>query len=129
MKLFCISFLLLTVLFSLSSCFNLCANKTDYSIQSPDGNFIVHVYERDCGATTDFSTQISILKSNKKLKNENGNIFIATGGKASLSTPGTISTEIIWENDNSIIIRYDGKAEVFKSVKSLNGIKIQYETF
>lgn len=35
------------------------------------------LFTRDCGATTSFSTQISLLEDGEPLANEEGNIFIA----------------------------------------------------
>ncbi len=118
----------MTVLFSLSSCFNLCENKIDYTVHSKDGNYIAYVFERDCGATTGFTTQISVLESHKRLKNKDGNLFIADDDEANVSDIGTIATEVIWKDNNHIIVRYDSKAKVFKKIESLQGIKIQYET-
>ncbi len=129
MKSLCQSFLFLAVLFNLSGCSDLCENTIDYTVYSKDGNHIAYVFERNCGATTGFSTQISVLNSQKKLKNNDGNLFIADNGVANVSDIGTIATEVIWKDNNHIIVRYDGKAKVFKKVKNLQGIKIQYETF
>jgi hypothetical protein len=35
------------------------------------------VFERACGATTGFSTQVSLLHAGQSLRNEPGNLFVA----------------------------------------------------
>jgi hypothetical protein len=60
---------------------DLCGNQVTQEVSSPSGNYRAIVFEFDCGATTGFSTQVSILPANKKLKNETGNIFAAEGDR------------------------------------------------
>jgi hypothetical protein len=55
----------------------MCANDLLTEIPSPDGALKAVVFQRDCGATTSFSTQISILWTNRPLPNETGNLFVA----------------------------------------------------
>ena len=54
-----------------------CGNDLVREVRSPSGKMKAVVFERDCGATTGFSTQVSLLLSNKSLPNESGNLFIA----------------------------------------------------
>jgi hypothetical protein len=63
------------------ACLNLagdCGNDLVKEVRSPDGQMNAVVFQRDCGATTGFSTQVSLLSSNKSLPNESGNLFVAT---------------------------------------------------
>ena len=46
---------------------------------SPDGKHVVTVFERDVGATADFSTIITIRRTSKKFDPEQGRIFVASG--------------------------------------------------
>lgn len=39
----------------------MCANRVAVEAKSPDNRYKAVIFERDCGATTDFSTQVSIL--------------------------------------------------------------------
>src|SRR5579871_3272982 len=56
---------------------DLCGNDVIARYPSPDGRLELIVFERDCGATTRFSTQASILDRGGKLANEAGNLFQA----------------------------------------------------
>ena len=57
----------------------MCANTVITSSTSPNEKLKVVLFERSCGATTGFSSQISLLESGEDLSNEPGNIYIAEG--------------------------------------------------
>jgi len=74
----------LVLLFGLlcAGCFSLlgrCANSINAESISPDGMHIAVVYERDCGATTDFSTIVNIRSRTEKFDSEKGVLFIVKG--------------------------------------------------
>jgi hypothetical protein len=52
-----------------------CGNEVYSQVLSPDGKHKAIVFQRDCGATIGFSTQISIVGSSDEFKNESGNIY------------------------------------------------------
>ena len=56
-----------------------CAETTKAQTVSPDGKYVATVYERDCGATTDFSTIVNVRLSNAKFSEKEGDIFIVRG--------------------------------------------------
>lgn len=58
---------------------DMCGNKIYFEALSPDKEHKVVVFHRDCGATTGFSTQISIVGVKDDLKDKSGNIFIING--------------------------------------------------
>lgn len=58
---------------------NLCANKIEQSVYSPNERYKIVVFVRDCGATTDFSKQVSVIPAHDELNNESGNFLIFRG--------------------------------------------------
>jgi hypothetical protein len=46
---------------------------------APNGTLKAVTFRRDCGATTKYSVQVSILPAKKPLPNEGGNVFVASG--------------------------------------------------
>ena len=56
---------------------SMCGNEVVAQYPSPNGLERLVVFQRDCGATTGFSTQASILPIGKGLKDDSGNVFIA----------------------------------------------------
>jgi hypothetical protein len=55
-----------------------CVNTIQGRLASPDGRHQLVVFERDCGATTDYSTQVSVLGAGEALPDEPGNVYIYT---------------------------------------------------
>jgi len=58
---------------------NPCGNDPINAVSSPGGNKVAIAFIRDCGATTGFSTQVSIVKAPGLLPNEAGNVLIVDG--------------------------------------------------
>jgi len=106
-----------------------CVNSIAEEVFSPDKKFKVVVFERNCGATTDFSTQISILDSEEDLGNENGSIFIGDSdhGRVVLSEKNVINTNIIWKDSKTILIQVDPLARIFENKTNYRGFKILYK--
>jgi hypothetical protein len=94
--------------FFLSSLFNgMCGNEIFQEVYSPDNEYKAIVFQRDCGATTGFSTQISILKASAKLPDKPGNIFTMDGH------PDWTEVKINWETNRLVSISYSEDYEVF----------------
>jgi hypothetical protein len=129
-------FLLITLALAAGTvaCLNLaagCGNDLVNEVRSPGGKIKAVVFQRDCGATTGFSTQVSLLSSNKSLPNESGNLFVATTdhGNAPAAAWGGPIVEISWTDDANLLLRHDKRAGLSKREESLGGVKIRYETF
>ena len=103
----------------------MCGNQVHNEYFSPDGSLKVIVFERDCGATTGFSTQISVTKSDDLLPNESGNVFIIAGH------PLTAAPEVSWKNNSTLVILHRLNDLVFKAERSwgwFNAVTIEYQS-
>ena len=96
----------------------LCENTVIQSRISPDGKRKIVLFERNCGATTGFTSQISILTANRSLGSNTGNIFIADGYPEGYT--------MIWESDTSVVIG-GTKGRPYKSVSLFDGVQVRYE--
>lgn len=101
-----------------------CGHTIYAELASPDNRYKAIVFERNCGATTDFSTQISILPMTETLPNESGNIFVIAGH------PDVHRVKLKWLSNTEISIRrkdigFAVKPE--KSVEFIEGIKVSYQ--
>jgi len=114
MRLAYIAFLLLL---TLAGC-EPCSNDIISESVSPDGNRKIVTFSRNCGATTGFNTQATILKKNQSLPDDAGNIFILDQGEATAE----------WKNNTEILVRADSSARFFKKETALNGVTIFYQT-
>ena len=107
----------------------MCGNHLIESKFSPNKQYKVLIFSRDCGATTGFSTHISIVDADESLgKNDTGNMFIAdyNHGKAKMNGE-IINLNIRWLDDEKIILEYDKNAEIYKNNDAEKGIDIIYK--
>lgn len=101
----------------------MCGNDAYAEVHSPDHRYKAIIFQRDCGATTDFSTQISILKMDAELKNKSGNVFVTRGH------PDTHAPELTWLSNTELLIHRELDGTEFKAESSLgfiNKIQIRY---
>lgn len=95
---------------------------------SPREKHRVVVFQRDCGATTGFSTQASILKVDEPLKNVGGNVFTSdTNHGAAPSGPGGgPALFVTWLGENSVAFSYHPNTRVFRMEPEMDGAQVTY---
>lgn len=110
---------------------DLCANTVLAEYPSPTGKLKAVVFDRDCGATTDFSTQVSILPSSSSLGNEGGNLFSADTDhrRAPSWKSGGPEVRFIWASDANAELQHHQLARVFRSNASAEGVQVAYSNF
>lgn len=104
---------------------DLCGNEVYSEDLSPDKEHKVVVFQRDCGATTGYSTQVSIIDSSDNLKNESGNIYIIDGH------PKDVSPGARWISNTELRIERNLNGSEYKAELTwgfLNKIKVTYST-
>lgn len=73
-----LSLALICPLVCLVSC-NLCSDKFMSKAISADGKLVANVSERNCGATTDFSTMVNVQSTSVGFRAEEGLLFVVQG--------------------------------------------------
>ena len=118
----------LLALLPCAGCSDACQNTVASSTLSPNGALAAVLFQRDCGATTGFSTQISILRPDDKLTGD-GNAFIADDdhGVARVGNWEGSWAETKWLAPDHLLIRYAAKSRLFKRSDSVTGVKITYQ--
>ncbi len=114
-----------------TGCINLtgdCVNEILRIQYSPSKQLKAVVFQRDCGATTGFTTQISIISANSDLPNQAGNVFVSDTdhGYAPSGPGGGPPVEVEWKGENSLNIAYDKRARVSLRKDSQDGTTITY---
>ncbi|MCP4989275.1 MAG: hypothetical protein GY928_25425 [Colwellia sp.] len=102
---------------------DMCGNDVHSEVFSPDGELKAVTFERSCGATTGFNTQISILNADDKLENEIGNVFRMSGH------PDKVAPNVSWISNSILKIdKHVSGKEYFteSSYGWFNPVKIQY---
>ncbi|MFA9230271.1 MAG: hypothetical protein ACEQSU_05940 [Microgenomates group bacterium] len=112
---------------NVSACKDECANSIIQSSPSPDGQHQAVLFERSCGATTGFSTQVSLLSEGELLDGAES-IFSADDNHGSARTEnwGGPWAKLEWKSNNTLIVFYDTNARVFKTEESKIGITTQF---
>jgi hypothetical protein len=109
----------------LSSCFasggelltGTCNDQIYSQSHAPNQEFSATVLYRDCGATTSFSTIVTLKKRTEENNFEQDKIFVIAG-KNDIS--------LKWRRNNSLKIRYN-LDEIFLKATQAKGISIEYE--
>jgi hypothetical protein len=110
------SFILLALSMVSSGC-GLCENKTSQTVISPSGKLKAVVFNRSCGATTAFNTQVSIIPATGSLADEGGNTLVLDG---------TVPLKVEWGSDSGLNLSGLGIAKVFHQSRSVTGVSINY---
>lgn len=123
-------------LIGFSACIDPCGNDILTEMRSPDGRLRFVVFQRDCGATTGFSTQVSIITSDAGFltsptwlrSTRSGNVFVAdtNHGEAPSGPGGGPVVQVEWLGPNRLKIIHDKRARVFKSAQSAGGVSVEY---
>jgi len=110
-----------------AGCVDPCANTEVARTPSPDGEMEAVLFERNCGATTDFTTQISIGKAGAASRGS-GTVFIADAGHGAAPAAAWKGpwAEASW-TDGGLLIRYDARARVFRHETEVEGVRITYQ--
>lgn len=102
---------------------NMCENEVFKKTYSPNQELKAVVFQRSCGATTDFNTQVSLLAKNEALSNDSGSVLIIEGH------PNNTLLEIIWLSNDELKISKVLNGSEFKAEKSIKlgrEIKVSY---
>lgn len=110
-----IGFLILMFLFSP------CANEVMQEAVAPDGTRRAVVFQRDCGATTWFSSQVAIVWGPNELPDEPGNVFIAD------DHPKTTETEVRWLDSVTLLVTSKALDGAHKAERHVGGVTVRYK--
>jgi hypothetical protein len=109
-------------------CSDSCKNRTVSTAAVPAGDLKAVLFQRDCGATTGFSSQVSLTGANEATSGV-GNAFVADTdhGVAQAASWGGPWVELRWVSPQKLLIRYDAKARVFTQNATVSGVTVTYE--
>jgi hypothetical protein len=111
-----------------SGCSDVCQNTVASRSVSPDGQHGAILFQRDCGATTGCSTQISVLDTGGN-PSGSGNTFIADDdhGAARVGDWGGSWAETKGLSADRLLVRYAAKTRLFKQNKRVSNVSIVYQ--
>ena len=113
----------------LSACGDVCQNQIISESTSPDHEKSVVLFQRDCGATSAFTTQISILPPGEKPEGT-GNVFVADDdhGAAPAGSWGGPWVSVKWLDSNHLQVTYAKGSRVFDQTENVGGVTVSFDT-
>ena len=111
--------LLLCSVIWLVSC-NPCTDTVKLRVKSADGQLVANVYERDCGATTDFSSIVNVQSSSDKFRGDKGLLFLAKG---------RYSLSVQWTGPRTLLVNCANcsRKNIYREVVALGDIDVNYK--
>jgi len=111
-----------------SGCSDACQNTVASRSLSPDGKHVAVLFQRDCGAPTGFSTQISVLGASGNPSGSR-NSFIADDdhGAARVGIWDGPWAKAKWLSADQLLIRYAAKSKLFKQKMQVSDVSIIYQ--
>lgn len=112
----------------ISGCDIACENRTIRESLSSDGRYMAVMFSRSCGATTETSTHISVVKVGELLP-VTGNIFVSDTDHGT-SNPAAWGGPLVifeWASPRSLIIRKDPRSRVFRNEGRYGAVQVRYE--
>ena len=109
---------LLAMLYFIAPPDDLCANDITSTDVCPNGALKAVLFRRDCGATTTYSTHVTIISASRALPNEAGNVFVQSG------EPMVI---VRWIDDRHLSISGGGSGTAFVHLSDFRGVRITYD--
>jgi len=110
-----------------------CGNQILGTYPSPGGPKKVVLFVRDCGATTAWSVEASIMAPAEELHDtDKGNIFAADsdhGAAAEYNPVGGPAVKVAWTDSNELEISYSQGARIFLEISQFAETQINYSSF
>jgi hypothetical protein len=109
---------------------DMCRNDVLAEFPAPGARHRAVVFQRNCGATTGFSAQVSVLRGSLGLPNDGGNVFVADTdhGRAPAGPAGGPVVDVRWIDNSQLEIVHDIRAQVFRADSLVEGVKIRFVT-
>jgi hypothetical protein len=115
---------------------DMCGNEVLARVASPGGGYQAVIFERDCGATTGFSTQVSVLPADATFREqpsfwsatEQGNVLVIDDdhGAAPAGTGGGPAVAARWDDEHHLVLTYHPRARVFRSNLGIGTVVVQH---
>ena len=85
----------------------MCGNDEVTRLGSADGTLDAVLFQRACGATTGFSTQVSVVRAGERLADDGGNAFVADAdhGRAPSAAWGGPPANVSWRDARTLVVR------------------------
>jgi hypothetical protein len=113
---------------------DMCATTVIDQFASPSNKLKAVLFQIDCGATTGFNTQVSIVPGSTVAMQKNSlpKSFFAAGGyhgQAPSGESGAPEVRVFWKSDDRLEIQHHAVNRIIRAEKYSSGVAIEYTTF
>jgi hypothetical protein len=98
---------------------DLCSDDIKGGLSSPDQALKATWFVRNCGATTDFSTIVSVNKPTGDYRADANIIFVAKGSR---------EMRVRWEGSRHLLVECEGceKGDIVRQSSSMEDLRVEY---
>jgi hypothetical protein len=98
---------------------SICSTEVVQGSRSPDGVLQATWYTKNCGATTDFSTVVSVHRPDTSYKDDSDIVFVAKGRQ---------TIKLTWTAPHQLSVECDscGRASIFREVTKIGDIDVSF---
>jgi hypothetical protein len=112
----------------------MCATTVFDQVPSPSNKLKAVVFQIDCGATSDFNTQVAIVKTSFDISDAQSlpkGFFVADRdhGRAPAGITKGPEVRLYWESDDKLNLEHHQFARIVRSEETQRGVTIKYRTF
>ena len=110
----------------------MCGSRGSYNSLSPDGKYRAVLYEYDCGATTDFGTNLAILPAPGKFDpfavSDSQRVLVADSNHqaSGVDVNGILLLTVAWKGAHDLQVKIPRSARVFKQKTQSGLVTIEY---
>jgi hypothetical protein len=107
---------------------DLCGNEVLEEALSPSREYKAVIFRRSCGATTGFSTHVSVLPQTSSIDNSSGNVLRTdtNHGAAPSSPNGGPLVHATWVSNNELQLVYHPLAHAFTAASNIGAVRITH---
>ena len=107
---------------------DLCGNDVLEEALSPSKQYKAVIFRRSCGATTGFSTHVSVLPQTSGIDNSSGNVLRTdtNHGGAPSSPNGGPLVHATWVSNNELQLVYHPLARAFTAASKIGEVRITH---
>jgi hypothetical protein len=88
------------------------------SIPAPDGKMSAVVFEKECGATVPFNTQVSVASADKPFSPQKNPAFLVLSGRHDLV--------INWSGEKRLEVTVPRGEQIFRNESRVEGVTVEY---
>ena len=118
--------LLYLILSGLCVVSNLIATSDHRRFKSPNGDREAVLFIRDGGATTNFSSHVTIQRAGRWLPRSIGNAFVYEGHYGEDPSGSDAQVTVSWISNEVLVVRYRDPQFVIKAEQFVEGVRIDY---